>query len=121
MSQLPQPKLEFIGNGKARVLEPIKHKYGEVAAGFVTDGFSVPRFLWWFHNPFGDGLLAAIIHDDELRKRNPHAHQYFREYLQLGGVSKFKAHIMYFFVLGYQKVKYPNAFKDHTYGQGSVK
>ncbi|MEZ7207191.1 hypothetical protein [Pseudoalteromonas sp. DY56-GL79] len=98
------PKLEFIGYGKARVLEPIKHKYGEIAAGFVTDG-----------------LLAAIIHDDELRKRNPHAHQYFREYLQLGGVSKFKAHIMYFFVLGYQKVKYPNAFKDHTYGQGSVK
>ncbi len=35
-----------------------------VAAHFVTDGASIPRFLWWLWPPFGGEYdRAAIIHD----------------------------------------------------------
>lgn len=31
----------------------------------VSDGASVPRFLWWFMNPFGFAFPAALVHDVE--------------------------------------------------------
>lgn len=35
-----------------------------VPAGFITDGASVPRPLWWLYPPFGgDYDEAAVIHD----------------------------------------------------------
>ena len=35
----------------------------EIPAGFITDGASVPRFLWWLFKPTGILLLPAIVHD----------------------------------------------------------
>lgn len=33
-------------------------------AGFMSDGASVPRFLWWFLPPWGDrSTVAALFHD----------------------------------------------------------
>ncbi len=48
--------------------EEIEYKLsnGEVIVvprGFETDLSSVPRFLWSFSPPYGDFLLAAILHD----------------------------------------------------------
>lgn len=34
-----------------------------VPAGFRTDLASVPKFLWSFFPPFGQGLMAYIVHD----------------------------------------------------------
>jgi hypothetical protein len=35
-----------------------------VPKGFITDGASIPRFLWAFFTPFeGDTLAAALVHD----------------------------------------------------------
>ncbi len=34
-----------------------------IPAGFETDLASVPKFLWSFFPPFGDDLIAYIIHD----------------------------------------------------------
>lgn len=34
-----------------------------IPAGFITDLSSVPPFLWGVFRPFGDFLLAALIHD----------------------------------------------------------
>lgn len=35
-----------------------------VPAGFMSDGATVPRFLWWFLPPWGDrATVAALIHD----------------------------------------------------------
>lgn len=35
-----------------------------VPAGFVCDGASVPRFLWWLYPPFGEAYEpAAWLHD----------------------------------------------------------
>lgn len=34
-----------------------------IPLGFLTDLSSVPKFLWSLFPPFGDFLLAAIVHD----------------------------------------------------------
>lgn len=65
-------QLEFIYSWKSkkfwRLLQPIAVNLTngqtiEIPKGFVTDLSSVPRFLWGIAPPFGDFLLAAIIHD----------------------------------------------------------
>lgn len=61
------------------VLEPLKGKRWKVykdidytlsngvsitiPKGFITDLSSVPRFLWGVMSPYGDFLLAALVHD----------------------------------------------------------
>lgn len=62
-------KLEFGDWGPdvgrvAILLEPLTWRGITVPAGFMTDGASVPRILWWFLPPWGDrATRAAIIHD----------------------------------------------------------
>jgi hypothetical protein len=35
-----------------------------IPAGFMSDGASVPQFLWWFLPPWGDrSTFAALLHD----------------------------------------------------------
>lgn len=34
-----------------------------VPKGFITDGVTIPWFLWWFIPPWGQETAAAIIHD----------------------------------------------------------
>lgn len=34
-----------------------------IKQGFIWDGSSVPRFLWWLLPPDGDFELASLIHD----------------------------------------------------------
>lgn len=35
-----------------------------IPAGYMSDGASVPRFLWWFLPPWGDrATFAALLHD----------------------------------------------------------
>jgi len=51
-----------------RVIKPIhirlrSGKLITIPAGFVTDLSSSPRWLWSIAPPFGDFLLAALIHD----------------------------------------------------------
>ncbi len=66
-------KVEKLGKRRWRVLEPWRH----VPAGFETDGASVPRLFWWFMDPATEAFEAAVLHDFELRRRNPAAHRIF--------------------------------------------
>lgn len=34
-----------------------------VPTGFITDGASIPRWLWWLISPFGPLLEGALLHD----------------------------------------------------------
>lgn len=34
-----------------------------IPGGFQTDLSSVPEFLWGFMKPFGDFIIAALVHD----------------------------------------------------------
>lgn len=38
-------------------------KFVTVPQGFLTDGASVPRFLWWIFPPWGAYGQAAVTHD----------------------------------------------------------
>lgn len=46
-----------------------------VADGFVTDGASIPRFLWAVYPPFGPWARAGVVHDYlccRIAAGNPH-------------------------------------------------
>ncbi len=104
---MPKPvpiKLMFIGRGVAQLLAPVKTRYGEVHTGFVTDGFTLPWYLRWFHNPFGRGLEAAIWHDFALKVGRENPHREFYTLLVQAGVPKFKALPMLWAVTAYNKV-----------------
>jgi hypothetical protein len=54
----------------ARTISPITYRDDELGVGVfipmgeMSDGASVPRFLWWFMPPWGDrSTLAALLHD----------------------------------------------------------
>jgi hypothetical protein len=35
----------------------------KVLPGFVCDGGSIPRIVWWLDSPIGDGAAAYFLHD----------------------------------------------------------
>ncbi|WP_062120568.1 DUF1353 domain-containing protein [Aureimonas sp. AU40] len=76
MSVYTEPGLRldfFDGQGRdAKLLEPIEYerehkgsgRWVIVPVGFVTDGATVPRCLWWFLPPWGTReSKAAVVHD----------------------------------------------------------
>lgn len=94
------------GAGVGRVailLEPVSWRGITLPAGFMSDGATVPRFLWWFLPPWGDAAtVAALIHDfacDSLKAGNPVAggptraacDALFREALLDVGVAAWRA------------------------------
>jgi hypothetical protein len=70
-----------------------------VYSGHITDGASVPRFMWWLMDPFsGNYLPAAIIHDALYASQilsKEESDLIFLEGMLCCGVSNFTAHIMY--------------------------
>lgn len=77
-----------------------------VPAGFVSDGASVPRWLWRLYPPFGEYLEAAVVHDHFCvlghRGESPidsvAAAKVFREAMIVCGVGKWKRNKMYWAV-----------------------
>ena len=63
--QLPTLRPLPIVGGVRRyeLIEDLIHKGGVVAAGFITDGASVPRPFWSIFPHDGGTLPAALIHD----------------------------------------------------------
>lgn len=82
-------------------------------AGFMSDGATVPRFLWWFLPPWGDrATVAALFHDwltTAHAEGNPlpgaetraDCDRLFRECLIDLGVSAFKARLCWLGVRAY--------------------
>jgi hypothetical protein len=71
----------------------------------VTDGFSIPWFLRWFHSPFGVGVEAAVTHDYLLSLDDELAHIIFFDLMIEYKVPYHKALIMFCFVVVYHKIK----------------
>lgn len=71
-------------------------RYGTtLPAGFMSDGATVPRFLWWFLPPWGDrATIAALFHDwlcEESGLPRRDCDRMFRECLLDLGVSHWRA------------------------------
>jgi hypothetical protein len=45
----------------------------EIPAGFITDGYSVPSWLWSWCNPFAAGMEASLFHDLNYSEACPYA------------------------------------------------
>lgn len=90
-----------------RLLQQMELAGVEVPAGFVTDGASVPRLLWWLFPPTGRYFLAAVVHDYLLDSGyNWHyANKKFAEALYVQGVSPWVRWSMFSAVQVYQFVK----------------
>lgn len=67
--KIPKPDgygvLAFAKIGKHRVilLEDWTTPFGTIPRGFISDGASIPRLLWWFSHPFAELLESSIVHD----------------------------------------------------------
>lgn len=86
---------------KFKVLAPIPFREFMVPTGFITDGATVPRWLWWLYNPFGPYAPAAAVHDYLLTHhvgktlRRSTADRFFKEALRELGLNSFVVHTMY--------------------------
>jgi len=86
-----------------QLLYPFAARYGEdvriILPGFIFDGFSVPRILWWLQPPMtGAGTPAALVHDagyGDKNKTKSFEDTLFHNMLLKYGVSYFKADILF--------------------------
>lgn len=84
------------GNPTYRLHKPMTVQGVTIPALFITDGATVPRFLWFFFPPVCRYFPAAIVHDYLLtqgvswRKAN----QVFRETLKALGVKWWRRKLM---------------------------
>jgi DNA-binding transcriptional regulator/RsmH inhibitor MraZ len=105
------PQLEFFAAQRARLLSAFtfvdrNSQVWSVPRGYVTDGASIPRFLWSLvGGPFtGIYLDAAIIHDyfcDNMKRSWQSTHRVFYEGMIARGVSKTQAQSFYYAVYNY--------------------
>lgn len=59
----------LIGRHRWKVSAPFELGGIKVPVGFVTDGASIPRWLWWFEPPAGGRVFApSVVHDFAMRK-----------------------------------------------------
>lgn len=93
-----------IGKRKWKLEEQFSCYYGgfvKVPKGFVSNGASVPRILWWFLDPATELFEAAVVHDYLLSINNQHAHFIFYKVALHYGVPKYKAKIALWSVKSY--------------------
>lgn len=66
-------KVQKIGSRNWKLLDRYKTPYGDVPAGFISNGASSPRVLWSIISPATRYFEASVLHDYLLyvRKRNP--------------------------------------------------
>lgn len=90
--------------------------YHEVPAGFVTDGASIPRFLWRvLGHPFEAATIGAAVRHDYAyqtgRVPREQADAEFHDNLRADGVGAVKAKLYYFGVRMFGARHYNNKQK----------
>lgn len=102
---IKRPMVMKIGKRRWLLMKPFYH----VPIGFVSDGASVPRILWWFMDPAGEAFEAAIVHDYDLlhdkSKNQMVSHRRFKYNLIRYNVRPWKAHLAYFAVVANSIIK----------------
>ena len=105
-------KLKYkIEDGRAVILENFRDEHISVYKGERFNGYSLPKYLWWFHRPLEGDLIPSIYHDKMLLDGNNLAHSVFRDKLKEAGFKQPKRQVMYLAVRLYQSVFYPDIFK----------
>lgn len=95
------PQRSILRPVKFKLLSPLRFRDYDVHEGYVTDGATVPRLLWWLYNPMGPYAPAAAVHDylltHQVNKtiRRITADRFFREAMRELGLSEFVVQPMY--------------------------
>jgi len=78
------------GDGTVIVTEEYRYKDVVVKRGFISNGASIPRVLWWIYPPFyPDYLTASVVHDKMTNDEHyGKADRYFQQLLKISGVEK---------------------------------
>lgn len=100
-----------IVSGRVVLTSDYHHPWGVIKKGSVFDGYTIPKWLHWFHEPLEGELTPPIIHDHMLTIRHKYAHNAFKIALKHFGVKQPKRQLMYLAVRLYQAVLRPNYFK----------
>lgn len=100
-----------IVDGRVVLNKTYYYPWGSIAAGSKFDGYTIPRWLHWFHKPLEGELTPSIIHDHMLTLRHPYAHKAFKEALKHFRFGQVTRQLMFLAVVIYQRVKRPNYFK----------
>lgn len=109
---MPMPKLTPREDGRWEVCEP----YFGVPAGFVTDGASIPRFLWRVcgHPMEAPAVAAAVLHDHDYAagaRTRAEADGAFRENLARCGVGRVRSWLFWLAVRLFGRRRYNNELK----------
>ncbi len=93
------PASHWHQNTRWRVVEPVEIDGVLIPKGFVTDGASVPRMLWWLFPPTGRYMEAALLHDYLLQEHPRYYadHQFLSSMTRLG-VAKWRRQVMFYAV-----------------------
>lgn len=104
MKKIPRFKYEVF-HGEYRTVQDWKYKgyegiYFKISKGFVTNGASIPRALWWVLSPFDPRYIEeCTVHDylcdlgqfgradfwfNQLLKDNPQVNKWTRKMLMAG-------------------------------------
>ena len=62
-------RVEKVGKREWKLIHAFPTAWHTVPAGFVSNGASVPRPLWWLISPATDFFEAAVVHDHLLLLR----------------------------------------------------
>lgn len=105
--------IKKIGDYRWKVMKEFTYRGYHIPAGFVTDGVTSPRALWWFEPPCGKCFEAAILHDYLIRYKVVNKKSADKEFYQAlvedVGTSKFKAKLMYYAVKFFSNSKFGKA------------
>lgn len=92
-------------------------RFIEVPVGFLTDGASIPRLLWWLLPTWGVYSRAAVVHDylyDRIEAEKPNqyapnfqaANDIFLEAMKVCGVPWLLRHLMWLAVSLFGGIKF---------------
>ena len=90
------------------LLTPQKLLGFDIPAGFVTDGASVPRVMWWLFPPTGRYMAAALLHDFLLQSgwvSRAEADRYFLIAMEKMEVAKWRRVTMFASVRAFGIIK----------------
>ncbi|WP_392552934.1 DUF1353 domain-containing protein [Orbus wheelerorum] len=95
------------------LLEPLNYNVNNevitVPSGFITDGNTLPRFLWSIYPPLNKALRAAILHDymyDNAIMTKAIADDAYKKVCRECGVNKRMMYIALFFIHFFGKGTY---------------
>ena len=106
------PPRSIFGKAKYRLEEDVTISDVVILKGFVTDGATVPRLLWWLFPPISSYFNATLVHDYLLSIGTNRliADRVFKRVALKSNVSKWVVNTMYASIVIYGFIRKPSDY-----------